>query len=279
MPRYSRRNFLFLVALLPGCVTLHRAEHSAPSPVKTGRPPQALVIVVDGAGGFKGASRTIEQTVNQEGLPIQVETYPWSHGYLRVVADHMDEAHALEAGRRLSGEIMAHKGSHPDLPIFLAAHSAGSMVLLEATRTLPPECIERIILLSPAVSDIYDLRPALTAVRDSVDVYYSHLDWGFLGIATRFLGTTDRNLRPAAGRVGFQINANCPADAQLYSKLRQHPWHACVAWSGNPGGHYGAYQPGFLRAYVFPLIFNPDSGTPPPADSPVIKRAERLRVK
>ena len=45
-----------------------------------------------------------------------------------------------------------------------------------------------------------------------------------------------------------------PEDAALYSKLRQHPWNSGLAWTGNRGGHYGSYEPGFLQAFVLPLL-------------------------
>ena len=60
-----------------------------------------------------------------------------------------------------------------------------------------------------------------------------------------------------AGRCGFEPLIATPADACLYRKLRQHPWHPAIAWTGNYGGHYGAYQPGFLKAYILPLLMGP----------------------
>jgi hypothetical protein len=52
----------------------------------------------------------------------------------------------------------------------------------------------------------------------------------------------------------------CPADAALYAKLRQHPWRHSVEWTGNHGGHYGGYQPEFLRCFVLPLLTPPQPG-------------------
>ena len=40
----------------------------------------------------------------------------------------------------------------------------------------------------------------------------------------------------------------------LYHKLRQHPWAPYQSWSGNTGGHHDCYKPGFLGAYVVPLL-------------------------
>jgi hypothetical protein len=54
--------------------------------------------------------------------------------------------------------------------------------------------------------------------------------------------------------VGFRRLIATPGDAALYAKLAQHAWDPAVAWSGNRGGHYGGYQPGYLHAYVLPLL-------------------------
>jgi hypothetical protein len=119
---------------------------------------------------------------------------------------------------------------------------------------LPPDSVERMVLLAPAVSATYDLRPALASCRRGVDVFYSGRDWAALGIGTALVGTADRRWSAAAGRVGFRPVADCPGDQALFARLRQHPWHPCVTWAGNAGGHYGGYQPAFLRAYVLPLL-------------------------
>jgi hypothetical protein len=72
----------------------------------------------------------------------------------------------------------------------------------------------------------------------------------------RIFGTAEGGCRTAAGQCGFTPIIVCPEDAILYGKLRQHPWDPVVAWSGNDGGHYGSNQPGFLRAYVLPLLIS-----------------------
>ena len=100
----------------------------------------------------------------------------------------------------------------------------------------------------------YDLRPALRTVRRGIDVFHSDEDRVILGLGMQVVGTAERRCRAAAGQGGFSPVVACPADAALYGKLRQHPWAPAVAWSGHDGGHYGSNQPGFLRAYVLPLL-------------------------
>ncbi len=255
---------ILLVAFLPvsGCASLP-AEFTAP--IVSPRPCEkchALVLVADGAGNFRAASTSLAQVVDEAHAPLCVQPFILSHGYLRIVADQTGHDHIRCQGKDLARLISTYKEQHPETPIYLVAHSAGTGVVLNAAESLPPESIERIILLAPAVSCTRDLRGALTASRLGVDVFYSYADWWYLGMAVTLVGTSDRHWSAAAGRVGFQPLICCPEDGLLYEKLRQYPWDENLSWTGHKGGHYGAYQPGFLKLCVLPLLGAADE--PPP---------------
>jgi len=141
--------------------------------------------------------------------------------------------------------------------VYLVGHSAGCAVILAAAEQLPPDSVDRIILLAPSVSMGYDLRSALRSAREGLDVFYSSRDYGYLGFCIAITGTADRKWCPAAGRVGFCPPCPNSADAALYTKLRQHAWDPAVEWTGNHGGHYGSHHPQFIRAYVLPLLAVP----------------------
>ena len=171
--------------------------------------------------------------------------------------------HSRAKGKQLAQLILAYKKQHPETPIYLIAHSAGTSVVLSAAEMLPPDSIERMILLAPAVSSTRNLRGVLRATRLGVDVFYSNADWWYLGMAVTVIGTSDRHwITAAAGRVGFEPIIGCPEDGLLYEKLRQYPWDNSLSWTGHKGGHYGAYQPGFLKLCVLPLLGVADE--PPP---------------
>src|SRR5262249_13845513 len=151
-------------------------------------------------------------------------------------------------------QVAAYRRACPAAEIYLVGHSAGCTVILAAVEALPPATVDRVVLLAPALSADYDLRPALRGVRWSLDVFCSRRDWFYLGLGTRVMGTAARRWSAPAGRVGFRPAGNTPEDLAQFTKLRQHPWHPCLMWTGNLGGHYGGYQPAFLRAYVLPLL-------------------------
>jgi hypothetical protein len=199
----------------------------------------------------------LQEAIDEQRLPLAVETLDWTHGYGHILIDHVDVCHTEAQGRRLAERVLALKQQCPGLRVYILSHSAGCAVSLAAGEHLPPNSVESMILLAPAVSAGYDLRPALTATARSIEVFYSHRDWAALGIGTTLVGTADGCWAAAAGRIGFQPSVG-PGEEGLYTRLRQHAWSPCVAWAGNGGGHYGAYQPTFLRAYVLPLL-NPAS--------------------
>jgi pimeloyl-ACP methyl ester carboxylesterase len=249
-PRVVRVAGLLLL-LLAGCRAMPRLEPCL-EPIDG----KAIIFVADGAGNFQAASAAMKKTVARSPWPVQVETFEWSHGFGRILSDELDYAHARAEGERLAGHIRRVRQAHPDVKIYLVGHSAGAAVVTAAAEALSPGDIAGMALLSPSLSQVYDLRPALSAVSGHLDVYYSRHDWLYLGVATSIWGTTDRVRALPGGRVGFCLFSTNPADAELYRKVRQHPWQPWDRDTGNRGGHYGAYQPGFLDAVVLPLLLD-----------------------
>jgi pimeloyl-ACP methyl ester carboxylesterase len=215
-----------------------------------------VVFVADGAGDFQTVSESLRQVVAETSAPLRIETVLWSHGYRRYLLDQLDHENHLLHGSRLAAEVSAWRQACGCQRIDLVGHSAGCAVVLAAAERLPPGSVGRIVLLAPSVCPDYDLRPALRTASIGVDVFYSNEDRWILGLGMRLFGTAERECRTAAGRYGFTPVLESPADAALYGKLRQHPWDPVVEWSGHNGGHFGNNQPGFLRAYVLPLLLS-----------------------
>ncbi len=227
----------------------------APRPAPATAPvAQGVVIVCDGSGDFRTLSTGLARAVISARMPLYVETFVWSHGYGRYVIDHTDHANHIAMGRILAGRVLAYRRAYPNLRLYLAAHSAGNAVALAAAECLPPDTLDRIVLLAPSVSPGYDLRPALASSREGIDAFVSERDRVVLGVAMYVVGTADRCPGPAAGHVGFRPVVYSPTDAALYGRLRQHTWHPSVSWTGHDGGHYGNNRANFLGPYVLPLL-------------------------
>jgi pimeloyl-ACP methyl ester carboxylesterase len=243
---WPRSAGVLLAVAMVGCATAH-AQLRTP-----GVPCPATVFVADGAGNFQLTSKTLRTVVQMDEDPLQVVTFNWSHGYGRVIADQVGYAHARAEGQRLADAVLLYRAQHPTVPLYLVGHSAGSSVVVAALETLPTGTVDRAMLLSPSLSSNYDLRPALASVGRGLYVYYSTQDYWYLGLVTGVLGTSDRRWANSSGRYGFQAPEG--EDARLYGKLYQRQWEPSDAPLGNHGGHYGNYQPEFLRAHIIPLL-------------------------
>jgi pimeloyl-ACP methyl ester carboxylesterase len=231
---------------VPACATIPPAIEPGPP-----RPERPVVFVADGAGDFRACSGSLRKTVNADGLSLEVITYVWSHGYLRNMSDQTDIAHIRDRGGKLADLVRDVRAAGSTAPVTLVGHSAGSAVVLAAAEQLPEGSIHRIVLLAPSISEQYDLRPALKATRDGIDVFVSEKDWIWLGFLVRLLGTPDDPYAArSAGRFGFAV----ARDGELANKVRLHRWTPECKTLGNDGGHFGCYQPDFLRRKVVPLL-------------------------
>jgi pimeloyl-ACP methyl ester carboxylesterase len=247
----SRRRCALLIALIcSGCGTFHSAHSFAP-PTQA---PEVAIFVADGAGNFQACSQALRDAASREKSPAFIHTFEWSHGYGRILSDQLDFEYAQNAGRTLARQLEEFQDSFPACRIYLLGHSAGSSVILAALESARPGLVERAFLIAPSVSARYDLTPALRNVKHSLHSYFSHHDWYYLGFATHVVGTQDRKwIEPASGRVGFRYQPNTLDEVALAVKLKQHPWKQADTQTGHIGGHFGAYQPEFLRRNVLPL--------------------------
>jgi pimeloyl-ACP methyl ester carboxylesterase len=215
-----------------------------------------VAFVADGAGNYQITSKMLRGAVAETNAPLLVETFVWSHGYRKIMPDQTDIQHARMQGKLLAETVLAYRAQHPYAKIHLVGHSAGSMVVLSATEFLPPATLDRIVLLLPSVSTSYDIRPALRSVKGSMEVHYSSQDWVYLGLCVNLVGCADRCFASASGRVGFELRIDCPEDAALLPRLVQYPWQPADRQLGNNGGHYGAYQPDYLKARILPVLLH-----------------------
>lgn len=242
---WLRISIFALSVVSAGCVSAPPVAESYSSPV----PPRAIVLVLDGAGGFPEASNSIMRVVDRTRMPVSVRRYEWSHGMGRGLADMVDTNHSQQEARRLAADINWYRANYPAFPVVVVGYSAGAFVSLEAMRFVPPGSVDNLVLIAPAVAANYNLGPALLASRRGIDVFSSEQDTLFLGLGTAVVGTADgKNGVPPAGRVGFDMQD---------PRIRDHAWNPSVAWTGNHGSHSGPLQPDYLKAYVLPTFLPP----------------------
>jgi pimeloyl-ACP methyl ester carboxylesterase len=210
---------------------------------------------VGGVGGIGLLWEASKWALPHSGVQHEIRFFPWTHGLGKPLRDLQDTRHFLHKADELAQQISRAKASDPEKPIYLIGHSGGAGLVLAAAERQPPATVERVILLSAAVSPKYDLRPALLATKQEIVAFYSPLDQLILNWGTRQFGTIDRSYGPSAGLKGFVIPAGLNRNDQLlYRRLVQLPWDPKMILEGNAGGHSGTSMPGFLSKEVTPWL-------------------------
>jgi pimeloyl-ACP methyl ester carboxylesterase len=245
---------LLLILLLPSGParpTRVALTFKAPAPPARG----GVVYVVDGVGGFNVFSTAVRWALPAAGVDCEVRGFAWSHGFGHLFKDLQDRRHLLLKAGELAAEIRRLKEAQPDRPVYVVAKSGGTGLVLAAAERLPPQTLERIVLLSAAVSPTYDLRPALRATRRHIVSFYSPYDQLILNWGTCQFGTADRVYGPSAGLRGFTVSPYLSAeDRALYDRLVQIRWHPTMLVQGNPGIHTGTSMPAFVAREVAPWL-------------------------
>jgi hypothetical protein len=169
--------------------------------------------------------------------------------------DLQDTRHLLRKAEELALQVRRLKDDDPVRPVYLVGKSGGTGLVLAAAELLPPQTLERIVLLSAAVSPTFDLRRALCASKGGIVSFRSKYDQIILGWGTSRFGTVDRVYGPSAGLVGFAVPADLsPQDRALYDRLIEIPWRPRMLGEGHPGTHFGTSLPAFLGKEVAPWL-------------------------
>jgi len=212
-----------------------------------------LLVIVDGAGDYKGCSTAIANAVEANELDVAIEVFPWSHGRGKVLQDQTDVKHSQAKGKELAEYLLAKKKEVPERPLILICHSAGSAVCLTASILLPADFLQRHILLAPSVSPQYDIQAALRSSRNGLDVFCSKQDCLVLGLAIRvFRSADEQHDRRAAGRHGFELTTS-KVNAALLARLNQRFWSPEDEKLGHDGKHTGMFADAWIEKNLFPL--------------------------
>jgi hypothetical protein len=222
------------------------ASTALADPLPLPGPAIGIVFIADGSGGLPGPSCDLSRLISCGCPGMRVDIYDWSHGWGLVLMDMYGHEHHRTKGRELACRIEAYRQACPSGRICLVGHSSGAAVILAAADCLQPGTVDRVILLAPAIGCNYDLRPALRAACEGIDVFYSHRDW--ISFSMNFAPTADLQwFAGAAGYYGFDpVLGGCGDEAALYANLRQYP--------GCHTGHFVCTKTAFLREHLLPLI-------------------------
>ncbi len=217
---------------------------------------EGIVFVVGGVSGLDPLGISARYAFRQEELPLRVHDFVWTHCPGRILRDLQDHRHVEAKAGELANLIRQAKSENPQAAVYLLAKSGGTGLALQAAEQLPANTLERIILLSAAVSPNFDLRPALQATRHEIVSFHSVFDQFLLNWGTSTFGTIDRVYGPSAGLHGFQTPEDASEqDERLYRRrVVQVPWDPSMLLCGYAGCHMTNSLPCFLRRYVVPWL-------------------------
>jgi pimeloyl-ACP methyl ester carboxylesterase len=214
-----------------------------------------VVYLVGGIGGISPLSPAARLALPLAGVEHELRDFPWQHGKGMYLRDLQDRAHILAKAAELAKQIRELHEREPDRRVYLIGHSAGTAIIVHAAEMLPPGSVERMILLSSALSPTYDLTGALRGTRGEIVSFYSQCDRLPLDLGTRQFGTADRVYGPAAGLAGFVMPANLDDDAKrCYERLVQVPWTLDRMFAFEGGWHHSTAMPLFLGRRVAPWL-------------------------
>jgi pimeloyl-ACP methyl ester carboxylesterase len=225
------------------------------APAEPAEPGPGVVFVVGGVGGCDALGFCARAALPAAGVVHEIREFEWTHGKLHPLRDLQDTRHLVARAAELAEQVRAVRAERPAVPIYLIGHSAGGGLVLLTAAQLPPDTLERIILLSPAMSPEFDLRPALRATRREVVSFYSRQDRVVLDWGTSTFGTVDRIYSTSAGHSGFREPDDLNAEGrELYRRLVQEPWRWESLLEGRGSGHNSTTMPWFLKRHVAPWL-------------------------
>jgi pimeloyl-ACP methyl ester carboxylesterase len=222
------------------------------TPVVAPQRPDTVIIVpgIGGDGGQGGVYAQIVHGLKDAGSPDCLRIFNWGCSWALFPVTLSSGSLHHDAEFKLAAQIIQWRKDHPGSRIALIGHSAGAGVVVGALARLDDSTIVGpVILLAPALSPDFDLRPAL-AHASIIHVFFSPDDWFWQGIGSFIFGGYDGVHRDGAGRKGFTLTQLTP---QQKTKVVQHPWQAQWKSLGEDGGHFDWMSEKFVQKVIAPL--------------------------
>jgi len=223
-----------------------RSIKSLQSPERMNR---GCVFILPGIQGKSPMEFSVARGLVDGDVPLGIEVFDWTTRLWPLFLFH------LRAGfwqrwmaKRLAAKITDYQRRYPNRPVILIGHSGGGAVSLRTAEHLPQENrLAGVILLAPAISPFYDVRPALQSTAE-VWNFFSPLDALFLGVGTLAAGTCDGWHLFSAGASGFL------GRSKARPGLHQAGYRPEMLTAWNGGGHFGCVNRVFVGSHIAPLV-------------------------
>jgi pimeloyl-ACP methyl ester carboxylesterase len=227
---------------------------------------RGLTLVLPGIDSAHAIHAGTVSGLRHGGVQHHIEVHDWTTGLSPLLLVHLRSTRRHERQSTLLAEkIVAYQREFPGRPVNLVAHSAGAGIALQALEKLPEEhSVDRLIMLSSAVSPHYPLLPALRKTRCGVWNYWSYGDVPLAMAGTTIAGTYDGFHTPSAGAVGFVRPHKLTVEEHrlLAQKFFDRPYSCDMLSRGNLGGHFGGLSYLFARQELACILQEKDAFSP-----------------
>ena len=220
------------------------------------------VMVLPGIEGKSFLNRNIVRGLLRADVPYGIENYDWTSGLFGCLWNLRSGRRHREQAKIIAGKISDYRRKCPTQPVYLIGHSGGGAMTLFALEQLPVGLrATGGLMLLPAISNGYDLSPALSQTERGLWCFHSNADAVALGLATIVLGTCDGFHRPSAGMTGFKATAHLPIhqNDDNTPALHEVPYRREMMQSWNLGGHFGPTSPAFVQTWIAPILMNQET--------------------
>ncbi len=238
--------FALLGTCLPAIFGCQQPERPRPEQLERG-----CVFLLP---GVEGGAWQLTQTVRglrDAGLTQAIDVIEWGVRPFGSMVNLTDVESNRRRAKGFAERISQYCCDYPDRPTTLLGYSGGGGLAVLVAESLPEEVmLDRLILVSAAISPQYDLTRAGSRCRSEIISFYSSRDWLFIGMGTTLFGTIDRQYTSSAGHVGFQDEAG----RLRTTGLKQIPWREEWRALGNDGGHAGWLAGDWARQVLAPQI-------------------------
>ena len=207
-----------------------------------------MTIVLGGIEGPSKYNADMIRGILRSGYRGSVVRFDWNQGppFWQFLVNLMSRRHHERQSALLAERIRDHQRRHPDAPVCIVAQSGGCWIAVRALEQLPKgTMIDSVVLLAPAISLGYDIRPAAARCRSALISVGAAGDFVFLGLGTMLFGTSDRAFAPSAGFIGWHFQP------EGFIETRWHPDWIKLGYFGN---HTSTTAVPFIATIIGPKL-------------------------
>ncbi len=172
-----------------------------------------LVVILPGIQGVDQHSYNIENGLVRGGvrraIVIQKWGKPMPEAGIGMLLNQIDKVGARIEALAVAQRILDYQLEQPGRPVHIVGHSGGGALAVFVAESVSDlaggEPLEGLVLLSPSISNIYDLTKALNFCNHGILNCYNPEDTMLLGIGTTVMGNIDGVPGPSAGLDGFVL--------------------------------------------------------------------------